>query len=122
MNDVCDQRVVTLDLVDLSSPDILNNPRRVGIMYVFKDFNDDMYVTVSLNSTWSTTKPGYDSSVYGGFQGQYMHVQPALAQPDGTAEQAGRLYVWDNLGDLGVNVRVPTAYSDMLTPDAFGSR
>jgi hypothetical protein len=123
MNDVCDQRVVTLDLVDLNSPDILNNPERVGIMYIFKDFNDDMYITVSLNTTWSVTTPGYFDQANGGFNGQYLYVQPALSPNNGNdVLDAGRLWVWDNLGDLGINVQVPTAYTDMAQADGIGGR
>lgn len=114
MNDVCDRKVVTLDLVDLNTPQGAN-PIKVGILYVFKDYSDNMYVTVSLNSTWTTTVPGYSSAIHGGFQGQYLHVQPSLDSQD-----SGRVWVWDNLGDLGVNTIVQTAYNNMLQADGTG--
>lgn len=113
MNDVCDRKVVTLDLVDLNSPQ--GSPVKVGILYVFKDYSDNMYVTVSLNSTWTTMGTGYDPEVHGGFQGQYLHVQPSLNSQD-----SGRVWVWDNLGDLGVNTIVQTAYNNMLQADGTG--
>lgn len=112
MDNVCDQRVITLDLIDVASPDMAH-PTKVGLLYVFKDYADNMYVTVSLNATWSASHPQYDPTNHG-FRGQYLHAQPGLSS--GGSGAVGKLWLWDQV-PFTLMSDVPVAYRNMLASD-----
>lgn len=111
MTNVCDQKVVQLDLVVDQGP---GRPIQiVGKMYVFKDYSDNLYVTVSLNATYNAVgnvNGGAPGPIFGNlFQGQYLHAQPRM----GGAGAAGSLWLWDQ-PTFTLPTPVTFAYNDML--------
>lgn len=112
MSEVCDSHVIQLELVDLASPDP-TNPARVGHLYVFKDYADQLYLTVSLNATWRPLTPAFDPT-RNGFVGQYMHAQPGF--PTLQSPNVGRVWLWDGVPSGNVtDDQVP--YKNMLRSD-----
>ncbi|KAL6747406.1 hypothetical protein V8C86DRAFT_3117601 [Haematococcus lacustris] len=131
LTNACDNKVITLDLVDKSPspappfvPDFSYN--KVGILYIFKDYNDILYLTVSLNATFPATRgvgpdpntpPLFFNSL---FNGQYLHAQPR-ADYNGTASgpTVGSLFVWDAPENTQSQTQFPQ-YTNLLSSDRFG--
>ncbi|KAJ9520764.1 hypothetical protein QJQ45_007606 [Haematococcus lacustris] len=129
LTNACDNKVITLDLVDKSPspaplvPDFSYS--KVGILYIFKDYNDILYLTVSLNATFPATRgigpdpatpPLFFNSL---FNGQYLHAQPR-ADYNGTASgpTVGSLFVWDALENMQSQTQFPQ-YTNLLTSDSL---
>ena len=112
MSNVCDQKVIQLDLVN--SQDI---SQVVGIVYIFKDYSDQLYLTVSLNATYSAVASAPLAGVAGNvFQGQYRHAQPPL---DTDTSTAGSLWLWDQ--PTFTPPKLSAAYNNMLLSAGSGS-
>ncbi|KAL6753809.1 hypothetical protein V8C86DRAFT_433888 [Haematococcus lacustris] len=129
LTNACDNKVITLDLVDKSpspAPLVPNfSYNKVGILYIFKDYNDILYLTVSLNATFPANRgvgpdpsnpPLFFNSL---FNGQYLHAQPR-ADYNGTASgpTVGSLFVWDALENMLSQTQFPQ-YTNLLTPDSL---
>ncbi|GFH11193.1 uncharacterized protein HaLaN_06655, partial [Haematococcus lacustris] len=131
----CDNRVITLDLVDLSS-EIQGAPgvgsfawNKVGIMYIFKDYSDVLHVTVSLNATFRPNRGGPVDPVAPAlspshfFVGQYMHAQPAAGYTGvGVGPTVGAVSVWDAFNLTLVYSSSFGPYTNLLQPDVFSGR
>lgn len=92
MSRVCDQKVLTFDLVNRAAPS-----QALGQMYVFKDWEDQLYVTVSINATYPLVKSA-GSNLNDYFNGQFLYMQPVAAGVDASvATHAGSMYLWNNL-------------------------
>ncbi|KAL6746885.1 hypothetical protein V8C86DRAFT_2929528 [Haematococcus lacustris] len=131
----CDNRVITLDLVDLSS-EIQGAPgvgsyawNKVGIMYIFKDYSDVLHVTVSLNATFRPNRGGPVDPVAPAlspshfFVGQYMHAQPAAGYTGvGVGPTVGAVSVWDAFNLTLIYSSSFGPYTNLLQPDVFSGR
>ena len=83
----CGQVVFTSDLVDRSAPNNI-----YGRLYAWKDYGDNLYVTVSINATGF----GPSSLVTSGFganDGQFLHASPSLFNPN---SPSGQVSVWSS--------------------------
>jgi hypothetical protein len=87
LSSVCDNRIITLTLVDSAVPST-----QVGILYIFKDYSDNLYLTVSINATWRINKLNYAPGDY--FHGQYLHAQPGF--PASANPTVGSVQLWDS--------------------------
>ncbi|KAJ9505443.1 hypothetical protein QJQ45_012460 [Haematococcus lacustris] len=142
----CDNVVITLDLVDKTPSPAPNVPNfayhkasgvlaslgtsvaaavmAVGVIYIFKDYSDILYFTVSLNATWrpnrgvtqTTLPPLFFNSL---FVGQYLHAQPrADFNATGQGPPVGSLLVWDVLNAPQNPTQYPQ-YINMLAADSL---
>ncbi|KAL6756418.1 hypothetical protein V8C86DRAFT_3026728 [Haematococcus lacustris] len=130
LSSVCDNTVITLDLVDLTPPPAQGvsdfSYNKVGILYIFKDYSDVLYFTVSLNATWAPNRGGPTDPVSPAlpfnafFVGQYLHAQPHAGFTGvGRGPTVGSVLVWDAL-DLGLISSQAPPYTNLLNPDAYG--
>jgi hypothetical protein len=102
---LCDNKIITLDLVDQALP-----IHPVGIVYIFKDLSDNLYITVSVNATWKPNKATWTPA--DSFHGQYLHVQPGFGAPYGPTT-TGSALLWNTL--FGSNALI-APYTNQLTP------
>jgi hypothetical protein len=91
---VCDNKVITLDLVDSAI-----TSTKVGVLYIFKDYSDNLYLTVSINATWRTNKQYGAPGDY--FHGQYLHAQPGFPSTFNNVT-VGSVQLWDTVSLDGV--------------------
>eukprot|EP00195_Chlamydomonas_chlamydogama_P005626 CAMPEP_0202898442 /NCGR_PEP_ID=MMETSP1392-20130828/6965_1 /ASSEMBLY_ACC=CAM_ASM_000868 /TAXON_ID=225041 /ORGANISM="Chlamydomonas chlamydogama, Strain SAG 11-48b" /LENGTH=381 /DNA_ID=CAMNT_0049584375 /DNA_START=230 /DNA_END=1371 /DNA_ORIENTATION=- len=87
--DSCNQVVIRAPLVDR-----MNQSNVFGQVYIWKDYQDVLFVTVSLNATgWGPTATLATGGVSA--QGQWLHSQPTvLTNP--TSDNVGSVSVWNN--------------------------
>ena len=96
----CNQYIYSQDLYDKDSS---NGWQVYGRAYVWKDYADQLYVTVSLNATVDAAG------------GQYLYATPGVpnvATP--TYPMTGQLYLWNSL-----NLSLPTAYVNNVATDSM---
>jgi hypothetical protein len=94
LTNVCDNRIITLTLVDSAVPST-----KVGILYVWKDYSDNLYLTVSINATWRINKANNAYAPGDYFHGQYLHAQPGF--PASADPLVGSVSLWDSAPAAG---------------------
>ncbi|GAX75913.1 hypothetical protein CEUSTIGMA_g3356.t1 [Chlamydomonas eustigma] len=72
----CNLVVVTMDMVDKAAPSNI-----YGRMYVWKDYSDNLYITVSINAT-GFGPPSLVTSGFGSNDGQFLHMPQSLFNPN----------------------------------------
>ncbi len=111
MANVCDQKVLQFNLVNVA-----NSTQFVGILYVFKTYDDTLFITASVNATFSaitTTPPSLVGPGLGFFQGQYLHSEPSLTG----GAIGGYVNVWDSV--LTTPSNSTSAYINMANPNSW---
>jgi len=102
----CDQVVATSNLVDVA-----NSTYVYARVYIWKDYNDTLFITVSMNATGfgpGASPPATNNP------GQYLFAEPSLFNP---TKPSGTIYVWgDYLGGLPPNYDT----YNLLSPVTFG--
>ncbi|GAX77910.1 hypothetical protein CEUSTIGMA_g5352.t1 [Chlamydomonas eustigma] len=103
----CDLIVFTTPMVDK-----LNNAITYGKMYVWKDYSDNLYITVSINATgYGANRWPADPATSS--YGQYLHVSPSIFNP---SSPSGQVSLWSSL----VTQTPSNYYSNQLLTSTFG--